>query len=144
MSVCPRIDLSVVSRRGSVASVSSGRIRPVTVPAKVEGSEADPMTPAPLSARSPGKFMAVEQAAIAAAEAARKGQDSAQEGDVLYSSDTLEILCNGVVVPLNMTLAAVKQFIWNNPGVHGPRGPGLNLPSAADVVLHYRLKKNGL
>jgi hypothetical protein len=103
------------------------------------------MTPTPLSAKSPGKFMAVEQAAIAAAAAERMGQESAQQtGDALHSTDTLEILCNGVVVPLNMTLAAVKQFIWNNPGVHGPRGPGLYLPSAADVVLNYRLKRTGL
>ncbi|KAJ9102340.1 hypothetical protein QFC21_002740 [Naganishia friedmannii] len=144
--VRPQIDMSSASRRESVASTGSGLIRPAAAPARVEGADGDGMIPTPLGAKSPGKFMAVEQAAIAAAAAERtKGQDSTQQtGDALRSLDTLEILCNGVVVPLNMTLAAVKQFIWNNPGVHGPRGPGLYLPSAADVVLNYRLKKNGL
>jgi hypothetical protein len=137
--------MSTASRRESVASIGSGRIRPVTAAPKSDGADGDGMTPTPLSAKSPGKFMAVEQAAIAAAAADRMGQESTQQiGDARHSSDILEILCNGVVVPLNMTLAAVKQFIWNNPGVNGPRGPGLYLPSAADVVLNYRLKKTNL
>jgi hypothetical protein len=101
--------------------------------------QADGMTLTPLGTKSPGKFMAVEQAARAAAN--RMSQDSLAIPDATYPADALEILCDGVVVPLDMTLAAVKHFIWNNPGTHGRRGPGLDLPSAADVILQYRMKK---
>lgn len=130
-----------MSRRASLASVSSGRIRPATAPAAVE-NQGEGMTPTPLSAKAPGKFMAVEQAAAAAAN--RMSQDSMAIPDTAYPADALEILCNGVVLPLGMTLAAVKHFIWNNPGVHGRRGPGLDLPSTADVVLHYRMRSGVL
>lgn len=104
--------------------------------------QADGMTVTPLSAKAPGKFMAVEQAALAAAN--RTSQESTDIPDATYPAEALEILCDGVVVPLDMTLAAVKHFIWNNPGTHGKRGPGLDLPSAADVVLHYRIKKRDM
>jgi WD repeat-containing protein 48 len=37
--------------------------------------------------------------------------------------DLYEILCNDVVLPLDMTLAAVHQFVWKQ---------------AATLILHYR------
>ncbi|CDZ97690.1 Conserved WD40 repeat-containing protein [Phaffia rhodozyma] len=39
--------------------------------------------------------------------------------------DVVELVCNGLVLPSNMTLAAVKHFVWRQGG---------------DVVLSYRLK----
>jgi hypothetical protein len=41
----------------------------------------------------------------------------------------IEVLCCEMRVPVTMTLAAVRQFIWN------ARGGGIG-----DVVLYYRLK----
>jgi WD repeat-containing protein 48 len=41
------------------------------------------------------------------------------------AEDAYEILCNDVVLPLDMTLAAVRQFIWRNAG---------------ELVMHYRRK----
>jgi WD repeat-containing protein 48 len=43
-----------------------------------------------------------------------------QRAEELY-----EILCNDAVLPLDMTLAAVRQFVWR---------------SSAELVLHYRRK----
>jgi WD repeat-containing protein 48 len=37
--------------------------------------------------------------------------------------DLYEILCNDVLLPLDMTLAAVRQFVWRQ---------------AAELILHYR------
>ena len=37
--------------------------------------------------------------------------------------DSFEILCNDMVLPLDMTLAAVRQFIWRSSG---------------ELVMHYR------
>ena len=32
------------------------------------------------------------------------------------AEDVYEILCNDMVLPLNMTLAAVRQFVWRSSG----------------------------
>ena len=40
--------------------------------------------------------------------------------------ETWEILCNDVVLPLDMTLAAVRQFVWRQ---------------AAELTMHYRRKR---
>ncbi|EIW53101.1 uncharacterized protein TRAVEDRAFT_32004 [Trametes versicolor FP-101664 SS1] len=40
--------------------------------------------------------------------------------------DQYEILCNDVVLPLDMTLAAVRQFVWRQ---------------SAELVMHYRRKR---
>lgn len=45
------------------------------------------------------------------------------------AEDVYEILCNDAVLPLDMTLAAVRQFIWR---------------SAGELVMHYRRKPKGL
>ncbi|KAF9269053.1 WD40 repeat-like protein [Marasmius fiardii PR-910] len=42
------------------------------------------------------------------------------------AEDLYEILCNEVVLPLNMTLAAVRQYVWRQAG---------------ELTMHYRLKK---
>jgi hypothetical protein len=102
------------------------------------------MTASPLSGKGPGKFMAVEQAAAAAAASSGTTQDTMAIPDNSFPPEALELMCNGVAIPLDMTLAAVKQFIWNNPGVHGRRGPGLDLPSSADIVLNYRMRTSAL
>ena len=39
------------------------------------------------------------------------------------AEDQYEILCNDMVLPLDMTLAAVRQFVWRQ---------------AAELVMHYR------
>lgn len=49
--------------------------------------------------------------------------------DLVYEQDQFEILCNGKVVPSNMSLAAVRQFRWRSPD---------------DLKLFYRLKAPGL
>jgi hypothetical protein len=49
--------------------------------------------------------------------------------------EVLEVLCNGIVVPITMTLAATKQFIWQAPGLAGTGSSGM------DVVLQYRWKQ---
>lgn len=41
------------------------------------------------------------------------------------AEEVYEILCNDQVLPLDMTLAAVRQFIWR---------------SAGELVMHYRKK----
>ncbi|EGN97348.1 hypothetical protein SERLA73DRAFT_169707 [Serpula lacrymans var. lacrymans S7.3] len=41
------------------------------------------------------------------------------------AEDTYEILCNNSVLPLDMTLAAVRQYFWRQ---------------SAELVMHYRLK----
>ncbi|KAK2467551.1 hypothetical protein APHAL10511_000406 [Amanita phalloides] len=41
------------------------------------------------------------------------------------AEDTYEILCNDVLLPLDMTLAAVRQYVWK---------------SSAELKMHYRLK----
>ncbi|THH05585.1 hypothetical protein EW145_g4683 [Phellinidium pouzarii] len=41
------------------------------------------------------------------------------------AEDTYEILCNDHVLPLDMTLAAVRQFVWR---------------SASELIMHYRRK----
>jgi hypothetical protein len=148
--VCPRIDLSAVSRRGSIASMSSGRIRPATAPAKME-VQADGMTVTPISAKAPGKFMAVEQAALAAAN--RMSQDSSAipessfamcariiPDEVLHSGQRHVERDDDAIAQDLQSFCRVCR-VWDNPGTHGKRGPGLDLPSAADVVLHYRIKK---
>lgn len=102
------------------------------------------MTASPISGKGPGKFMAVEQAAAVAAASNGTTQDSMAIPANSFPAEALELLCNGVAIPLDMTLAAVKQFIWNNPGVNGRRGPGLDLPSSADIILNYRMRTNAL
>ena len=47
-----------------------------------------------------------------------RDHDSRPRADELY-----EILCNGAVLPLDMTLAAVRQYIWRQSG---------------ELVMHYR------
>ena len=49
-----------------------------------------------------------------------RDHDSRPRADELY-----EILCNGAVLPLDMTLAAVRQYIWRQSG---------------ELVMHYRRK----
>ena len=41
------------------------------------------------------------------------------------AEDQYEILCNDTILPLDMTLAAVRQFVWR---------------SSAELVMHYRRK----
>lgn len=49
----------------------------------------------------------------------RSGASSSPHGSASGSSDPgqpeLELLCAGQAVPLDMTLAAVKAFIWKKP-----------------------------
>lgn len=61
----------------------------------------------------------------------------------------IEVVCNGVVVPPEMTLAAVRQFIWMSPMPTGftsagpgggQAGGGQALPGGGDVTLYYRRK----
>ena len=50
--------------------------------------------------------------------------DAATPGSSKPKPDDLyEILCNDVLLPLDMTLAAVRQFVWRQ---------------AAELILHYR------
>ncbi len=42
--------------------------------------------------------------------------------------DLWDILCNDTVLPNNMTLAAVRQYVWRQ---------------ASEVVLYYRLRRPG-
>ncbi|KAI1787218.1 hypothetical protein LXA43DRAFT_1030141 [Ganoderma leucocontextum] len=49
-----------------------------------------------------------------------RDHDSRPRADELY-----EILCNGAVLPLDMTLAAVRQYVWRQSG---------------ELVMHYRRK----
>src|SRR6266511_3227976 len=42
------------------------------------------------------------------------------------AEDVYEIICNDMILPLGMTLAAVRQYIWK---------------SSAELVLYYRRKK---
>lgn len=42
-----------------------------------------------------------------------------------YSESEFEILCNDVTLPLNMTLAAVRHYVWRQGG---------------ELVMHYRRK----
>ncbi|KAI0759295.1 hypothetical protein BD413DRAFT_488036 [Trametes elegans] len=51
---------------------------------------------------------------------ARSEHEAKPRADELY-----EILCNDVVLPLDMTLAAVRQFVWRQ---------------SAELVMHYRRK----
>ena len=41
------------------------------------------------------------------------------------AEDLFEILCNDQILPIDMTLAAVRQFVWRQ---------------ASELVLHYRRK----
>jgi WD repeat-containing protein 48 len=41
------------------------------------------------------------------------------------AEDAYQILCNDMVLPLDMTLAAVKQFVWR---------------SSSELIMHYRRK----
>ena len=43
----------------------------------------------------------------------------------LRPEDQFEILCNEAVLPLDMTLASVRQFVWRQSG---------------ELVMHYRRK----
>jgi WD repeat-containing protein 48 len=54
---------------------------------------------------------------------ANKGQPSPQPDDLW------EILCNDTVLPPNMTLAVVRQYVWRQSG---------------EVVLHYRRKRSAV
>jgi WD repeat-containing protein 48 len=45
------------------------------------------------------------------------------------AEDVYEILCNEQVLPLDMTLAAVRQFLWRQ---------------AAELVMYYRKKPSSL
>lgn len=60
-------------------------------------------------------------------------QVSRSNGEAQSADDVLEVLCNGVVVPLTMTLAATKQYIWQAPGASS---------SGMDVVLQYRWRRS--
>ncbi len=42
-----------------------------------------------------------------------------------HSESEFEILCNDIILPLNMTLAAVRHYIWRQNG---------------ELVMHYRRK----
>lgn len=74
-------------------------------------------------------------AMASAASAAQEGVDQlAMDGvppttPILSSrpraEDMYEILCNDVVLPLDMSLATVRQFIWRQ---------------AAELVMHFRKK----
>lgn len=89
------------------------------------------------SSKSPARFGAVEQAR-AAAVGKSSTPDGAQmtkaNGEARTAEDVLEVLCNGVVVPMTMTLAATKQYIWQAPGLGGGS-------SGMDVVLQYRWRR---
>lgn len=47
------------------------------------------------------------------------------QGGLPRAEDVYEILCNDQVLPLEMTLAAVRQFVWRQSG---------------ELVMHYRRK----
>lgn len=51
------------------------------------------------------------------------------EAVIVYDPNHFEILCNGKVLPSNMSLAAVRQFRWRSPD---------------DLKLYYRMKAPGL
>lgn len=86
-----------------------------------------------------GRFAAVEQAAAAAAgrkisqEAARPDATppATNGSESNRPEDLIEVLCHGVPVPLTMSLAATKQYMWQNPAYGG---------GGLDVVLEYRWK----
>ena len=42
--------------------------------------------------------------------------------------DLWDIICNDTVLPINMTLAAVRQYVWRQSG---------------EVVLYYRRRRSG-
>ena len=54
-----------------------------------------------------------------------RAHDSKPRADEQY-----EILCNDVVLPLDMTLAAVRQYVWRR--------------QSAELVMHYRRKHHAL
>jgi hypothetical protein len=83
----------------------------------------------------PARFGAVEQAHAAARKVSPISgtPDPGLSGEAV--EEVLEVLCNGIVVPITMTLAATKQFIWQAPGLAGTGSSGM------DVVLQYRWKQ---
>ena len=55
----------------------------------------------------------------------RRSSTSARRDSRPRAEEQYEILCNDMVLPLDMTLAAVRQYIWRQ---------------SAELVMHYRLK----
>ena len=64
--------------------------------------------------------------ANAAATTAARARDADGGHARPRPDETWEILCNDVVLPLDMTLAAVRQFVWRQ---------------AAELTMHYRRKR---
>jgi WD repeat-containing protein 48 len=54
------------------------------------------------------------------------GQDQGRAQHRMRAEDEYEILCNDTLLPLGMSLAAVRQFVWK---------------SSAELVMHYRKKR---
>jgi WD repeat-containing protein 48 len=50
---------------------------------------------------------------------------SAVKNPLVRTDDGFEILCNDVVLPLDITLAAVRQFVWRQ---------------SSELVMYYRRK----
>ena len=89
----------------------------------------------PTGGKLPARFGAAEQARAAAAGKSITSADDVHEreqGEIKAPEEVLEVLCNGVIVPISMTLAATKQYIWQAPGLAGGGSFGM------DVVLQYR------
>lgn len=86
-------------------------------------------------------FPAVAAAAAASLASARNAAVTGTAGKAHEENDSsrvkpekvIEVLCQGIVVPITMNLAACRQFIWV---ACGPSDAGGN-----DVVLQYRMKK---
>jgi len=94
----------------------------------------------PAGGKLPARFGAAEQARAAAAGKNDTNVDDVHEreqGEVKAPEEVLEVLCNGVIVPISMTLAATKQYIWQAPGLAGGGSSGM------DVVLQYRWRTTG-
>jgi WD repeat-containing protein 48 len=51
---------------------------------------------------------------------------SAESQDLPRAEDVYEILCNDVVLPLGMNLAAVRQYVWKQ---------------SAELIMHYRRRR---
>ncbi|TCD67709.1 hypothetical protein EIP91_012005 [Steccherinum ochraceum] len=55
----------------------------------------------------------------------KPGPRTSADANRPHAEDVYEILCNDMVLPLNMTLAAVRQFVWRSSG---------------ELTMHYRRK----
>lgn len=56
---------------------------------------------------------------------ARSTSGRSRDHDRPRAEELFEILCNDVVLPLDMTLAAVRQYVWRQ---------------SSELVMHYRRK----